>query len=129
MTHTNPAIAALISECLAKLQEAVTSFGAYSYNDKGPNEVMDVTNLSIKVRALQPAEAACVLRSVANSRGYPVRPEYLAGAIVVDLQDWDELFAESGMGDVLNDDNPEPQPGDMPVTLAVSNRTKPRKTK
>lgn len=110
----------LIDECVQAIGEAVAQFGTYSYNDKGPREVMNVGDLRNKIKALSPEDAALVLRSVAHSKGLAVDPGALCGAVVIGLQDWDELFEMPGVVDLLNDDTPELEPGDLPARYVKS---------
>jgi hypothetical protein len=88
-------------ECLEKMTEALKRFGTYSYDDKGPNEVMDIPNLVAQIRALPVEEAGEVLLEIANSPTKKLRGAPLASAILMDLQDWDELFEIPEVADLL----------------------------
>lgn len=112
----------LITRCVQEIDEAVKSFGTYSYNDKSPNEVMFVEPLVKEIRVLNPKDAASVLRSVALSIGLSVNPAALSEAIVLDLQDWDELFEQPGVEELLNCEEPVLVDGDAPVAFTKKSK-------
>jgi hypothetical protein len=86
----------LHARCIAEMDEALVSFGTYSYDDKGPREVMDIEDLEREFRAMTPEDAVATFRLLmaqrtADSRGRLI--ERLASAILVQMQEWDELWA------------------------------------
>lgn len=82
----------LTKECLTELGVALKRFGTYSFDDKGPYEVMDVESLAQKLRVMPVAEATTVLLELASCNEYDGRSNELACALVGELEDWDELF-------------------------------------
>jgi hypothetical protein len=82
----------LTNECLAELGWALKRFGTYSFDDKGPSEVMDIDRWVEKLRGMPVAEATTVLLELASCNEYDGRSNELARALVGELEDWDELF-------------------------------------
>lgn len=106
-------------------------FGEYQFRDKGAGEVMDIYNLGCRLEKMPAADAARVLRSVAHSgpdedfrQSFSCRA---AGEVVIGLQEWEELFEQPGIDELLNYDLPELLPGDEPVV--EQGATKRRKAK
>ena len=121
---TNQKIEALATRCVAEIKEAVRQFGSYSYNDKGPTEVMDVDSLVAELRQLAPADAASVLRVVANAKGLSVNPVALSSSIACDLHDWDALFEQPGIDDIMGDDKPDLIDTDVPIKAVAKPKAK-----
>jgi len=89
----------LVKHCLAAIKEAVRQFGSYTYDDKGPREVMEVEEFVHKFRTLDPVIAGNTLLHLAKRNG---RAEMLVSDILCNLQEWDELFeAVPDVGDYL----------------------------
>ena len=82
----------LTNECLTELGVALKRFGTYSFDDKGPSEVMDIDRLVGKLRVMPVAEATTVLLELAASPEHKGRGNSLASTLVGELEDWDELF-------------------------------------
>jgi hypothetical protein len=91
----------LATECIKEIGVALKKFGTYSFDDKGPTEVMDVDVLVKKFRKLSAEEAGKAILELAESKEHDGRCEYLATTILCDLQDWDELFDIPGVADYL----------------------------
>jgi hypothetical protein len=91
MSKTNDA---LVKKCLSKLGEALKRFGTYSFDDKGPNEVMDIKELTDEIRRLPAVDAVAVLQAINSSGKYEGRGASLASTLIVNMQDWDELFEQ-----------------------------------
>lgn len=98
MKNKNPSINMIVSTIIAAANKSLKDFGTYTFDDKGVREVMDL-NLFIDVlRRMPPVEAAEVILSLStateiiDSRGRAV-----AGALVGELDDWDELFEQPGI--------------------------------
>jgi len=87
----------LAEECLDEISAAVKQFGTYSYDDKGPGEVMGVDKLVRKFRELDVKAAAHSLRILGNSPRQDGRGERLASCIIGEMEDWDELFEQPGI--------------------------------
>jgi hypothetical protein len=90
----------LTNECLTELGVALKRFGTYSFDDKGPYEVMDIDPLLRKLRVMPVAEATAVLLELAASREHEGRGNSLAHALVGELEDWDELFAHPAIAEM-----------------------------
>ena len=82
----------LTVECIEKIGVALKMFGTYQYDDKGPNEVMNVDELEAKFRALPAKDAAAILLELNTSKKHKGRGSYLVSELVCNMQDWDELF-------------------------------------
>jgi hypothetical protein len=82
----------LTNECLTELSVALKQFGTYSFDDKGPYEVMDVESLARKLRGMPVAEVTTVLLELAASPEHNGRGNSLASVLVSELDDWDELL-------------------------------------
>jgi hypothetical protein len=91
----------LTTECLTALGDALKQFGEYAFDDKGPHEVMDTDALVLSFRKLPAVEAAKVLLEISNSKKYKGRGSYLASSLVGEMQDWDALFEQEGVEDLL----------------------------
>jgi poly(3-hydroxybutyrate) depolymerase len=84
----------------AKVKEALTLFGTYTFGDKGSYEVMDVAELVTDLESKSPADAAKILVGLSKGNQYHAQ---LAGDLICELQEWDkwdELFAQPGMDKV-----------------------------
>ena len=87
----------LTKECLTELGLTLKQFGTYSFDDKGPHEVMNIEPLLKKFRAMPAEKAAEVLVELAASPKHNGRGESLASTLVGAMEDWDELFEQSGI--------------------------------
>lgn len=90
----------LTKECLTELGVGLKLFGTYSFDDKGPSEVMEIEPLVAKFRVLDATEAARVLVELSKSPEHDGRGNYLASALVGEMEDWDELFEQSGIDEI-----------------------------
>jgi len=80
-------------DVLIKMAEALTRFGTYSFDDKGPHEVMDIFSITNFVKLLPKEKAAKFLKEIVDSEGYSDRNKKVANAIVGDCDDMpDEWF-------------------------------------
>lgn len=105
---------------IGQLGLALKNFGTYSFDDKGPNEVMSIDDIVDDLRKLSPTDAAMVLIEVATSKKHKGRGLQVASTIVCDLQDWDDLFAIPGIDNILNDELPGTPPSTVtPIALGV----------
>jgi hypothetical protein len=62
---------------------------------------MDTDALVSSFRKLSAVEAAEVLLELSNSKKYKGRGSYLASSLVGEMQDWDALFSQEGVEDLL----------------------------
>ena len=90
----------LTKECLTELGLALKQFGTYSFDDKGPHEVMYIDPLLAKFRVLPATEAARVLVELSESPEHSGRGNYLASTLVGEMEDWDELFEQPGIEEI-----------------------------
>lgn len=79
-------------EARLALVEAKESFGSYVYNDKGPDEVMDVRELFLKIRTLSVDKAIDELVHLAQRTDCPLDPSRLAFSIASEMEE-DEKFS------------------------------------
>jgi len=82
----------LKKRCITELGLALKQFGTYSFDDKGPGEVLDITGLVKSFKNLPAKDAGDTLLALYASPKYDGRPKSLVESLLVDMQDWDELF-------------------------------------
>ena len=58
----------LTKEIRTKIREAIKEFGTYSYEDKGPHDVMDVGELEDKLKKLPGAELKIVFNELGQTK-------------------------------------------------------------
>jgi len=68
-----------------KLGEAKDMFGSYAYNDKGPEEVMEVDELINKVKLLSVEDATEEIVHLANRKDCALEPSILVYSILFSL--------------------------------------------
>lgn len=84
-----------VKEILALMRSALKEFGTYTYDDKGPHEVMDIDEIAGRIRALGVEEAATLLKALRASGTGKRRAREIErcwSSIMVTLQDWDEFM-------------------------------------
>lgn len=86
----------LTVEMMSAIKQAKKLYGEYTYEDKGPREVMNVGYYAEKVRSLPLEEAGLVINQLGSSGRDGA---LLACSILGDLEDWDELFEIDGVED------------------------------
>jgi hypothetical protein len=91
----------LTQTALSQLGEALKHFGTYSFDDKGASEVMDLDDLLEPLQKLPAKEAGTVLLELAKSPKYEGRGERLASELLLELQDWDELFENEAVANLM----------------------------
>lgn len=74
-----------------KLAEAKDQFGSYSYNDKGPDEVMDVGELVREIKRLPLEEISEELKHLGAREDCALDPTSLVGSILHRL-DGDDAY-------------------------------------
>lgn len=83
---------------IAAAHKALKEFGTYTFDDKGPHEVMDLVQFTETISNVPTAEAAEVIRTIAADTSLGGRRSIrLASALLRELEDWDDLFYEEGM--------------------------------
>ena len=77
---------------------ALRRFGEYTYCDKGPREVMDLDHWVDRIHEL-PVDLAqkILLQVAANSRS----GEQLVSDILIQSQEWDELFENEELAELM----------------------------
>lgn len=108
---------AFVERCVSEINDAIEQFGSYSYGDKGPQEVMDLGPLLAELKKMPAQDAAQALRSVAHSKAKG-DPRSLTESLLIDLQDWDALFEQPGVDEMINGQSPALLPGDEPLKKA-----------
>ena len=93
-TETDSARDPLLERCERELKEALRVFGTYSFDDKGPEEVMGVDELTSALREAGPTRTRDVVLALGKCEGS--REERLASSLLVNMQDWDELWNQHG---------------------------------
>lgn len=84
-----------------KLAQAKDQFGSYSYNDKGPDEVMDVAELVIEVKRLPIDQMISELLHLATREDCALDPAALVRSILGDLDSddrYEALFEDEELG-------------------------------
>jgi hypothetical protein len=89
----------LVAEFIAEMNKAIEMFGSYTYDDKGPDEVMDLNKLVSKLKVLSASEAGNALKELSQ---YNDRAYFLAETLVARLDrqpdDWfEEMLEVSGL--------------------------------
>lgn len=99
----------LAKEILTKIREAVKEFGTYSYEDKGPYEVMDVGELEAKLRELPADEMKIVFNEVGQTKLGAIFTEYVYEILVDSME---ESVRSLSSAEILKNakDNPLPLP-------------------
>lgn len=89
---------AMANDILVDLASALKQFGEYSFDDKGPDEVMDLDKWASKLRNLQADQAGRVMKLVGEGRK-DGRGERLRDQFAIHLQDqpdqWFEVMLET----------------------------------
>jgi hypothetical protein len=123
LASMRPAVAGQLptqQELLDAVKSALEQFGKYPFVDKGPHEVMDINGLARRFRSHPASAAAGALRSFAHSgKDLDFKESFstvAAAAIVGELEDWEDLFAQPGIDELYNLEMPALQRGDEPVT-------------
>lgn len=80
--------------CKEELEQALRLFGEYSFDDKGPHEVIELSNLTAPLKALSPPKAAEAIQEVHQSDESNGRLRDLANGIIEELEDWEEFMDE-----------------------------------
>lgn len=75
---------------LEKLAEALTRFGTYSFDDKGPYEVMNIAPIARFVKTLSKEDAAKIIKEVIEAEGFSDRNKELANTIAGECDDMPE---------------------------------------
>ncbi len=80
----------LTKEIRTKIREAIKEFGSYSYEDKGPHEVMNMGELETKLKKLSGAELKIVFNELGQTKNGAIFNEsvyeILDNKMVSDLQ-------------------------------------------
>lgn len=87
-----------VFDMCSDISDALRNFGEYLYSDKGPSEVMDVDHWEEKIRSLPADEAETILIELAGTGHHG---EMLASEILCNLQDWDEIFENEQVAELL----------------------------
>lgn len=83
-----------------KLAEAKDRFGSYSYNDKGPDEVMEVGELVRELKRLPVDKAAEELKHLGAREDCALDPSMLVRSILHSLdenEDYESLFEDDDL--------------------------------
>jgi hypothetical protein len=83
----------LAEECMHFLKVAIKKFGEYTFFDKGPDEVMNIHAMAKNFRSVSPDHAVETFKDILKDENYGRK---LVSAILVHLQDWDELWDKHG---------------------------------
>jgi hypothetical protein len=83
------------TDIIHRLNVAIRSFGASTFEDKGPREVMDIPAIVEALNAMPVEEA---IKSMEETCNYSGRGMNLVGTILIDMQDvaeerWDKMMA------------------------------------
>ena len=83
------------AQIMEELKEAIEEFGAYTFSDKGADEVMDMTTISSLFTNLTIEECATVISQVMDHYENKYIGEQMMGELVMCLDhraDFDDLF-------------------------------------
>lgn len=84
---------ALAYEILHELHIALKQFGTHDFFDKGPSEIMNIDSIAARLRVVSVDYVAETFKGILTDGEYGRR---LASAILLCLQDWDELWDKHG---------------------------------
>ncbi len=90
----------LVARCVDELKLALSQFGTYTFDDKGPQEVMNIDDLVEEFRDLSPEAAGNTLLALAADITFWARAETLASCILGEMEDWDELWEVPGVDEI-----------------------------
>ncbi len=97
---TRPIITA--ESIIEEIGEAIRQVGAYTFWDKCVYEFVDLDAVASALKRLTAQEASGVIRAVSKSNVHGEGTgERTASAIVVCLEEWDALFDEPDMENLL----------------------------
>jgi hypothetical protein len=96
----NYAEQALYDHCYREIREAIDNFGRYTYEDKGVGEVILVTPMINRFKAVPSASAAKVLLALHERRDHDDLFHQFARDLLSYMEDWDGLFEEPGITDI-----------------------------
>ena len=106
---------------MKELGVALKQFGTYSFDDKGPNEVMDLNPFIDEFLKMPRKDAAEAIIEIASSKKYKGRGLTVAMHLVTEMQDCPELFEIAGIDDILNGDLPNKPSNVEPVRIECMN--------
>lgn len=91
------------TDIIHRLNVALRSFGAYSFDDKGPREVMDISAIVEALNAMPVEEAIKSMEETCNHSG---RGMNLVGTLLVDMQTlpderWNAIMANSTLAEAF----------------------------
>jgi hypothetical protein len=89
-------------ECIAKIRQAIKTFGTYSYDDKGPGEVMDMPAIIKAMEDMTGKQIADVLADIRSK--YKANGERFIGEVMVDLQgrsDIEDMYEDERISDLF----------------------------
>jgi hypothetical protein len=55
------------ADIMKKIDEAIKRFGSYSFDDKGPDEVMDIDSITVKLKGKPIKEIASILSEILDN--------------------------------------------------------------
>jgi len=84
----------LVDEIIESLKEALETFGTYTFDDKGPDEVMDTDKITDRLSKLTAKEAGEVLKRVRETPMKGKRSEHLADYLANMLDEMPEEWFE-----------------------------------
>lgn len=81
-------------DIIKQMKKAIKSFGEYSFEDKGPSEVMDLDPIIESLKSETPGTAKSIIEEVYNHDRFGA---ILAAELVINLDDTDEEWWDSLM--------------------------------
>lgn len=89
------------TDIIQAAKTAIKTFGTYSFDDKGPHEVMNLGKIVAKLRTMPAPQVAQMIREIADTNALShERGKAVASALVGIMDDWDALFEEAGIVDL-----------------------------
>ncbi len=104
----------IVKNALDELQKAIKRFGEYSFDDKGPNEVMNIGPIVRNIKTLSTEDMIDALITIGSSDVCEGRGFYLASCLVGDMEDIDEIFENISIVKLYNREYPFVVPEDGP---------------
>lgn len=80
---------------------ALKQFGTYSFDDKGPGEVMHIRQIVAALELMPAPQVAQIILQLASTHELEdERGRVVASTLVGCMEDWDELFDQPGIEDL-----------------------------
>lgn len=87
---------------IGKIDDALKQFGSYTFDDKGPYEVMDIGSIVYALKQKEVEEISTILSQILDNYENKKRSSSLVSTIIGEL---DESIPDDDFEELLNSDN------------------------